>query len=184
MNKFENNVIYYVIINKKKILINDTKYFFDLDNFLKEETKKSYFVLYKMLDYFSIKIPKIIFNENGKPYFANNNLYFNYAHSKNYIICALSSLEIGVDIEEDRKISDEIANRYLNSIKGNKNRLGMWVKKEAYSKLYGIGFKIDFANININDLKKKERLFIKNDQFLCAIYASNGKCQKIDLELN
>lgn len=52
----------------------------------------------------------IIYNEYGKPYFANSkDYYFNISHSKDYFICAISSYEIGCDVE---KIRNELPKIY------------------------------------------------------------------------
>ena len=182
MPKFENNLIYYVILNKKDIVI-DNSYNFNFVPNSKDETKSAYTILFKMLDYFKLPRFKIAFNENGKPYFENSNLYFNYSHSKNFLICALASDDVGVDIEENRQISDIIAKRYLNSAYENQERLNLWVKKEAYSKLYGIGFKINFSKIDLDILSQKEKLFISNNNYTCAILSSSGTCKCLNSKI-
>ena len=37
-----------------------------------------------MQDYFDIETPNIIISKNGKPYFEDSNIFFNYSHSKKY----------------------------------------------------------------------------------------------------
>ena len=136
----EERIVYYSIFNKKDIIVTDTS-----DRL---ETKQAQVVLKKMLDYFNLKIPEIYTISNGKPYFKDLNIYFNYSHSKNYIACAISYYEVGIDIEETtRKINDDIAKKYLDNVIGNEKRIETWVKKEAYSKLKGLGFQMKFQNI-------------------------------------
>ena len=103
----ESKIVYYSIVSKKNIKIEDTSN--------KLETMQARIILRKMLDYFNIKMPEIYTTSNGKPYFKDSNIFFNYSHSKNYVACVISTYEVGIDIEEiNRNISDEIAEKYLN----------------------------------------------------------------------
>jgi 4'-phosphopantetheinyl transferase len=157
----KNNITYYVIINKK-----------DIPVFEYSETKQARFVLSKLLSYFNIVEPDIIISNNGKPYFKDSNIFFNYSHSKNYIACAVSLSELGIDIEEkERTISDAVSKKYLNNIDKYK-RLEYWVKKEAYSKLKGIGLSIGLQNINLDNDKN---IFLNSNNYLCSIYSNNNK---------
>ena len=56
--------------------------------------------IYKKETNKEIDINKITYNKYGKPYYKD--FYFNISYSKNYIAVATSSLEIGIDIEEER----------------------------------------------------------------------------------
>ena len=159
------DTVYYSIVDKGD-LIGDN------------ETTKAFYLLEHMLNKFNISIVDIVKNEYGKPYFTNN-IYFNYSHSKNYIACAISLSEVGIDIEEDRPISDEIATRYLD---GNKD-LQVWVQKEAYSKLKGLGFAIDFSTINLSNITNKNML-IKNDKYICSIYSDKDNIIFKEMEFN
>ena len=127
-----------------------------------------------MLNYLNVKLPEIYISKNGKPYFKNSNIYFNYSHSKNYIACAVSNYEVGIDIEEsNRVINDKIAKKFLDEENNYKKRIEKWVKKEAYSKLKGKGLLIPFQTINLNKIKNKN-LFISNDNYMCSIYSDNN----------
>ena len=101
-----NDKIYYRIVNKS------------IDK-SKNETELSYIILKDMLKKLKQNEDLIELSENGKPYFKNSNLFFNYSHSKNYILVGISSSEIGVDIEENRIISDQVSEKYLNNVKLN-----------------------------------------------------------------
>ena len=141
-------------------------------------------ILRKMLAYFNIKMPEIYTTSNGKPYFKDSNIFFNYSHSKNYVACVISTYEVGIDIEEiNRNISDEIAEKYLNKEKDSLKRIETWVKKEAYSKLKGLGFQIKFKNIKLNEVIEKN-LFISEKDYMCSIYCDNDDVEFKELDFN
>lgn len=172
----ESKIVYYSIVSKKNIKIEDTSN--------KLETMQARIILRKMLDYFNIKMPEIYTTSNGKPYFKDSNIFFNYSHSKNYVACVISTYEVGIDIEEiNRNISDEIAEKYLNKEKDSLKRIETWVKKEAYSKLKGLGFQIKFKNINLNEVTEKN-LFISEKDYMCSIYCDNDDVEFKELDFN
>ena len=146
---------YYVIVNKKDIKC-------------EKGIKMSKYVLSLMLKKLKLKEGKVIFNEYGKPYYENSDVYFNISDSNNYIACCVSNTEVGIDIEEDRIVNDIIAKEYLNNISGNYDRLKAWVIKEAYSKLIGYGLKMNFNDIIINSIIDKACI-IENG-YICVIF--------------
>ena len=159
-----NNTVYYSIINKK-VLGN------------KSQTMQARVLLKEMLNYFNLKMPEIIILTNGKPIFKNSNIYFNYSHSKNYIACAVSLCNVGIDIEEtSRTIDDAISKKYLDNVKSQSKRLESWVKKEAYSKLKGLGIQIGIQNIKLDEIKEKN-YFINKKECMCAIYTTNDNIE-------
>lgn len=161
----DNKFVYYSIIKKSDIKV---------DKIInKLETNQAITLLKKQLNYLDLKLPEICISANGKPFFKNSNIFFNYSHSKNYIACAISSYKVGIDIEETtRKINNDIAKKYLDNALGNDKRIETWVKKESYSKLKGLGLKIGFQNIKLNEIKTKN-LYIKEKKYMCCIYCDN-----------
>lgn len=157
----EKNKVYYKIILKDKT---------------QDETEQARNLLKEMLKTFNLSTTEIIKNEHGKPYFTND-IYFNYSHSKNYIACAISLSEVGIDIDEERVISAEVAKRYLDG----KKDIKIWVQKEAYSKLKGIGFAYNFNNINLENIKESHK-FIQTNDYICAIYCDSINATFIKLE--
>lgn len=157
-----NNTIYYIIVNKNKLN-------FKVNKNSKErlETLQSRYVLNFMLKYFGIKSEPICKTKLGKPYFKNSNIFFNYSHSKNFIACAISNYNIGIDIEEtDRVITDTMVK--ICNFNKNSNKLEELVKREAFCKLTGNGIamffdKNNFKNIDINNIT------IKNKEYICSI---------------
>lgn len=92
----------------------------------------------------------ILYTENGKPYFKDNDLYFSIAHTKNAIALAVSEKPIGVDIEKIRDTKNDIAKRFFTSdenkfINSSSDKgqafFEIWTKKEAYLKQVGTGLK-------------------------------------------
>lgn len=179
----------------------DVSYFLlEVPNFYgnnpKNETKLSYLILsYIYFQKFKkiLNLKLIVKNEYGKPMFKDSSLFFNISHSKNYICCSLSNINIGVDIEEKRKLNQNSKNRFLtkkelliNSI----DPLKYWVIKEAYSKYLGLGLKIDFSKISVENIRKNfsviEKMYFFNEYeylLFCLIhnYINNAK---IDLIYN
>ncbi len=104
-----------------------------------------------LLESISYSIPiSYYYGKNGKPYFQEYPFYFNLSHSGDYVFCALSSGEVGADIQQycsnDNK---RLAERFFSpqeilALQGcgeGKNALfyRLWARKEAYGKLTGEG---------------------------------------------
>lgn len=167
----EKNTLYYTIVNKKDLLVNNT------------ETEQARFVLKKMLGYFDLNMPEIDVSLTSKPFFKDSKIFFNYSHSKNYIACAISLSEVGIDIEENnRVISDLVAKKYLDSEENNFKRIEKWVKKESYSKLKGLGLQINFNSLEFENIKE-ENYFIKNEEYMCSIYCDSNNINFKELNL-
>ena len=131
-----------------------------------------------------MSIPNILISKNGKPYFENSKLKFNYSHSKNFIAIVISTIEIGIDIEEKTRIvSDRISNKYLNNVSSNENRIKTWVKKESYSKMLGLGLKIGFDKINLEELKNVNFYSISNNDYYCSICYEGIKRKVVKINL-
>ena len=176
MNNYNfGNNLYYVIVNKSEINVSKSS------NRL--ETNQARVVLERMLNLFDISLDEILINDNGKPYFKNSNIFFNYSHSKNYIACAVSLSEVGIDIEDiDSYISNRVARKYLDCKDDTSKRIEEWVKKESYGKLKGLGFQISFKDIYLNDIKEKN-YYIKEKYFICSIYCDNEEASFNKIEL-
>ncbi len=138
---------------------------------IKDETKMSYLLLnymyYKKYNKF-INMDNINKDKMGKPIFLNNNLYFNISHSNNYTSCCLATVNVGIDIEEDRIIKETTLKKILNENDKDIEYIKIWNIKEAYSKYLGIGLKLNFSKISINEIKQNVNL-INN------IYSINNK---------
>lgn len=105
----------------------------------------------------------LMYGEQGKPYFSDiRNFFFNISHSGDYLILALSRLEIGVDIEQIRKELPRFPEKMLSSIDfsfwqkqvdSEKIRcfFELWTRKESYIKLSGDNIFRKAKGISVSD---------------------------------
>lgn len=90
--------------------------------------------------------------EKGKPYFEDIPLFFSISHSGEYVLCAVSSREVGADIQKiqpadvmklAKRFFSEPECRALERCESDGEReglfFGLWTRKEAYGKLTGEG---------------------------------------------
>jgi len=97
-------------------------------------------------------LPPIEHTDRGKPYFPNKALHFSISHTKNYVFCALSERNVGIDAEElDRPVKLRLADKILSPYERvqydaapDKRRalLTFWVLKEALAKFTGQGLRL------------------------------------------
>lgn len=136
---------------------------------LKESLKKGY----NISDY------EIIYNEYNKPYLKNEKIYFNISHSNSTIVLVISDKEIGVDVEyfvyKESVVRKYFTNNEQNEILNSTNKVydftRIWVMKEAFVKMKGIG--ISYGLINVDTTKIKEQIeLIENEKYLIAICKS------------
>ena len=101
------------------------------------------------------------YGEKGKPHLREYPLFFNLSHSGEYVVCAVSDREIGVDIQKYSNTNVmQIANRFfskeecrvLEACETEEERqqsfLRLWVRKEAYGKLLGKGI-LGVVSVNL-----------------------------------
>lgn len=133
------------------------------------------------IDYTKIKVR---YNENGKPYISNYQMYYNIAHDNDYVICAINtSGPIGVDILRMDDISKNVAKAFCSKeelayIKNKYQFYQVFTLKEAYLKLFGKKINdIKFLNI-IQDNKIKlnvinKSLVVDNNYIVSICYELN-----------
>ena len=88
-------------------------------------------------------------DERGKPYAVNLPLYFSISHSGEHVACAVSSVPVGLDIEEMRDRDPSVASRVCSEEELAfifdeaedvlRRFLQVWTAKEACVKQTGIG---------------------------------------------
>ena len=91
---------------------------------------------------------------SGKPYFADSHLYFNISHSQDWVICAISDVEIGCDIEKVQPANLQIAERFFcpeeyhhiakqrSTLERNLLFYRYWTLKESFLKATGLGLSL------------------------------------------
>jgi 4'-phosphopantetheinyl transferase len=91
------------------------------------------------------------FGEKGKPHIENlENLHFNISHSGHYVVCAVATTELGIDVERVRKVNLRVAERFFSEKEitdlmslSEDNRMHyfitLWTIKESYLKAIGRG---------------------------------------------
>lgn len=89
------------------------------------------------------------YEKSGKPYLINFPYYFNLSHSGDYVACALSDREVGVDLQVHRAAGiQRVAGRFFSPAEADalmraEDReaffFRLWARKEAYGKLTGKG---------------------------------------------
>lgn len=157
----------------------------------KQETKLGYYLLsYGYFEIFKkhIDLKKISKDSNGKPFLMDKEIFFNISHSKNFVGCSISNLEIGLDIEEDRPIKEKSLHKILNFADKDINPLKVWNIKEAYSKYLGLGLRLNFLNISVKEIYEKcNVIYIQKDDIHLSICTKKArdiehKMKHIDLK--
>ena len=102
---------------------------------------------------------EILKNEYGKPYF-DNGPFFNISHSGKYVLMAVSTSEIGVDIEEMKSKDMSSLVRIFNEaeakmIKEHSDFYYLWCAKESLIKCFGgsVGQIKEVPSLPLNGLK-------------------------------
>jgi 4'-phosphopantetheinyl transferase len=151
---------------------------------------------------------ELLRSSDGKPYVKDAPIHFNISHSGDYVVCAFSEQEIGIDIEQIKEVDLKIAERYFCSSEcddlfaQNANRrldyfFSLWTLKESYMKWLGDGmsipldsfcFKITDVGISLIDANRKVKPFFKQffiDGYklsLCSRYNNfPEEIQKVDI---
>lgn len=90
-------------------------------------------------------------DQNGKPYISGCR-HFNISHSGDFVVCAVSDSEIGVDTELVTRMTPHIMHKFLSPAEINEYSslpqscqnaflCEKWVRKESYLKLSGEGLR-------------------------------------------
>jgi 4'-phosphopantetheinyl transferase len=123
----------------------------------------------------------ILKSDEGKPYIKGLPIHFNISHAGDFVVCAFSRQEVGVDIEQINEVDLEIAKRffcqseYKDLLAQKKSDqldyfYSLWTLKESYLKWLGSGmsipldsfcFKITDTSISCSDENRKITPFFK-----------------------
>ena len=104
----------------------------------------------------------IIVGDNGKPYLASGEIFFNLSHSGDRVMCAVSDREVGCDVQQTGEINLKIADRFfspdekmfLDSITDENEKIDvffrLWTLKESYIKMLGTGLKMPLKSFSVS----------------------------------
>lgn len=132
-------------------------------------------LLYALRENYGITNPQIAYGTNGKPYLIDRpDIHFNISHCPKGCICAVSDRGIGVDIQDIRPFSWDIARRVcceneLRLLQDNKDKSRMftriWTMKESYGKMTGEGI-LHVNSIDITLLESRIYIFECSNFFI------------------
>lgn len=139
---------------------------------LNDILENNYFLDPKEIEY--------IYNESGKPYLKDKNLYFSLSHSNGIVALTVSKEEVGLDIELIKPVKDALAKRIMtteeyniyNSLDKNKKITyfyEVWTSKEAYVKKIGTSITLTPSNIEIDEDILIKRINIDNNEYMLAV---------------
>ena len=126
---------------------------------------------------FNYQLTNLSYNKYKKPYLIDCDLFFNISHSKDIVVIAIDTSEIGVDIEfydrfEEKNINKMFSEKEVEQIKNSNNPYKeyskLWCMKESLLKCIGTGLKIDMRNVLDN---KEDFIFeiIEKDNYLISV---------------
>lgn len=164
-----------------------------IDFFRFEKDKKlscgAYLLLKKLLLEENVTNPIYKTGKYGKAYISNfENVYFNLSHSGKMVLCAISDMEVGADVEYiDSQIDLNIAKNYFynseyENIMKAKNPADeffkYWVLKESYMKYTGLGMNLELDSFEI---LIDDEIRLKNDDKDLKFNLFNIKDYKIGI---
>ncbi len=118
-------------------------------------------LLEKALDDVGVGEREIRTDDNGKPYLANGAVFFNLSHSGDRVMCAVSDMEVGCDVQKIGEANPKIADRFfdpserllINAIADENEKTNMfyrlWTLKESYAKVLGTGLKTPLNSFSV-----------------------------------
>ena len=130
-------------------------------------------------------------DERGKPYAHNLDIHFNISHSDDYVVCAVDSKPVGIDIEKIRPINLKIAKRFFSEDEQKylfrkkpeesdytspptddllKRFFEIWTAKEAYLKFTGEGISQELNALKIDRNALNVHYF---DDYVVTIYTES-----------
>lgn len=149
INKFEETIVTNEFLLDRIQDTNDEKY--------KKLRINAYSYLLKILKEKGIN-QEFICNEYGKLYIKGNPLFFNISHTKDAFVIALSTKEIGVDIEVKREYDKETLDKLISKcnskeevVNNSNDFIKFWTAKESFLKLIGTGIINSLKDVKVLD---------------------------------
>lgn len=129
---------------------------------------------YALSTVFGIEKPEISLNEYEKPYLAGEtDKFFNISHSGRIVVCTVSDVECGVDVENATRPHDlmGIAGRFFSTMEQNAILMSqnpteafcrLWTIRESYVKMRGTGFSMGLKALRC-DFHRGKASMIENN---------------------
>lgn len=122
-------------------------------------------LLERVLSKHGLSPQQVYTDQNGKPMVEG--AYFNLAHSGGVVICAISNMPVGCDIEQIKTAPKKVAIRhfseeekaYLNQFSNeeyDRAFFRVWTKKESYLKMIGTGLRVSLETVECKDCHVQE----------------------------
>lgn len=109
------------------------------------------------------------FTDCGKPYFKHcSNIYFNISHCKKGVVCGISDIPVGADIQDIDLVNQACYRQVLshnelrnvqNSLLPNREFIKYWTLKESYVKCLGTGLSGDLKEIDMSCITNQNKKF-------------------------
>lgn len=145
--------------------------------------------------------PDICLNEHGKPYLKEGGVYFNLSHSGAIAVCAVSSAEVGVDVQLVKPLSDKLVKRVctaeeyafvMQESDGAEQRFcRLWAVKESVIKCLGKGLSLSPSRVGVNLTSHRitidgaeANLYFKEYDLAGYALAVCTTCQNFSIDIN
>lgn len=126
---------------------------------------------------FGIPANEIIFEKNkyGKPHVVGRSgVHYNISHSGDYVVCAVGESPVGIDVQEIKDGSLDVADRFFSkeekevlAMTGEEVRRDlfceMWSLKEAYIKCIGLGLSKPLDEFGVVKKDGEYRLIVNGE---------------------
>jgi 4'-phosphopantetheinyl transferase len=168
-----NNLVCYQTLNQYLNILQEDLQYHILSKKNHMEYKRSlfgylltYYALKKVykLKYRNIYIKK---NNQGKPFIEKKNIFFSISHSGEWVVVGLNNCPVGIDVEKIEPKEIEKISKYFSDDerclikRANSTRkrqeifYNIWVIKESYSKVKGVGLSKEILSTNIQTQNDK-----------------------------
>ena len=144
---------YHSLESERKIKIDNLRFY---DDQLRSLTA-GVLLQWMLCKYFQLTLDELVFSTSklGKPFLSSHpDIFFNLAHSGDYVCCSVSTSPVGVDIEQMAMIDfHDLSSffsmheqKYIHCRDTEQERLdafySIWTLKEAFSKTIGLGLSL------------------------------------------
>ena len=128
--------------------------------------------------------------EKGKPLLKDYpDIHFSLSHSKSTVACAVSDVEVGVDVQNISPISDRLAKRVLTEFEYARFKESpapdeyfceIWTIKESYLKKTGQGIRFDLRELSADSVS--DRTVYRGEDYFCCVTGSDTQVRVVGRE--